>query len=45
VADAETWFEFELPGQLSWRFGEAEARHLCVVGGHGHVVGEQAVFC
>jgi pimeloyl-ACP methyl ester carboxylesterase len=28
VADAETWFERELPGQLGWRFGEAEARRI-----------------
>jgi pimeloyl-ACP methyl ester carboxylesterase len=28
VADAGTWFERELPGQLAWRFGEAEARRL-----------------
>jgi pimeloyl-ACP methyl ester carboxylesterase len=28
VADAGTWFEHELPGQLSWRFGEAEARSI-----------------
>jgi pimeloyl-ACP methyl ester carboxylesterase len=28
VADAETWFERELFGQLAWRFGEAEARHI-----------------
>ena len=28
VADAETWFERELPGQLAWRFGEAEARRI-----------------
>jgi pimeloyl-ACP methyl ester carboxylesterase len=28
VADAETWFERELPGQLEWSFGEAEARHI-----------------
>ena len=27
VADAETWFERELSGQLGWRFGEAEAPH------------------
>ncbi len=26
VADAETWFEHEVSGQLSWHFGEAEAR-------------------
>jgi pimeloyl-ACP methyl ester carboxylesterase len=25
VADAETWFEREVLGQLEWRFGEAEA--------------------
>jgi pimeloyl-ACP methyl ester carboxylesterase len=28
VADAGTWFEYELPGQLGWRFGEAEARRI-----------------
>ena len=28
VADAGTWFERELPGQLDWRFGEAEARRI-----------------
>jgi pimeloyl-ACP methyl ester carboxylesterase len=28
VADAETWFERELPGQLEWSFGEAEARRI-----------------
>ncbi|MDQ3692214.1 MAG: alpha/beta hydrolase [Chloroflexota bacterium] len=28
VADAGTWFEHELPGLLSWRFGEAEARRI-----------------
>ncbi len=28
VADAGTWFEHELPGQLDWRFGEAEARRI-----------------
>jgi pimeloyl-ACP methyl ester carboxylesterase len=28
VADAETWFERELSGQLGWRFGEAEARRI-----------------
>jgi pimeloyl-ACP methyl ester carboxylesterase len=28
VADAGTWFERELPGQLGWRFGEAEARRI-----------------
>jgi pimeloyl-ACP methyl ester carboxylesterase len=38
VADAETWFEHEVPGQLTWRFGEAEARcigqpTLSVLGG------------
>ena len=38
VADAETWFERELSGQLDWRFGEAEARlisqpTLSVLGG------------
>lgn len=38
VADADTWFAREVPGQLAWRFGEAEARRiappvLCVLGG------------
>ena len=38
VADAETWFEREVPGLLDWRFGEAEARRvaqptLAVLGG------------
>jgi pimeloyl-ACP methyl ester carboxylesterase len=38
VTDAGTWFEHELPGQLDWRFGEAEARRsrqpsLSVLGG------------
>ncbi len=28
VADAETWFEHELPELLDWRFGEAEARRI-----------------
>ena len=28
VADAETWFEHEVDGQLGWRFGEAEARRI-----------------
>jgi 3-oxoadipate enol-lactonase len=28
VADAGTWFEQEVPGQLDWRFGEAEARRI-----------------
>lgn len=28
VADAGTWFERELSGQLGWRFGEAEARRI-----------------
>jgi pimeloyl-ACP methyl ester carboxylesterase len=28
VADAETWFEREMSGQLGWRFGEAEARRI-----------------
>ena len=28
VADAETWFEREVGGQLGWRFGEAEARRI-----------------
>ncbi|HZB08245.1 MAG TPA: alpha/beta hydrolase [Rubrobacter sp.] len=28
VADAKTWFERELSGQLGWRFGEAEARRI-----------------
>jgi pimeloyl-ACP methyl ester carboxylesterase len=28
VADVDTWFEHELPGQLGWRFGEAEARRI-----------------
>jgi len=28
VDDAGTWFERELPGQLCWRFGEAEARRI-----------------
>ena len=28
VADAETWFERELSGQLDWPFGEAEARRI-----------------
>jgi len=28
VADAETWFERELSGQLDWSFGEAEARRI-----------------
>lgn len=38
AADAATWFEAEVPGQLDWRFGEAEARRvaqpaLSVLGG------------
>ncbi len=28
VADAGTWFDWELPGLLAWRFGETEARHI-----------------
>jgi pimeloyl-ACP methyl ester carboxylesterase len=28
VADAGTWFEYEVPGLLDWRFGEAEARRI-----------------
>jgi 3-oxoadipate enol-lactonase len=28
AADAGTWFERELPGQLNWRFGEAEAHRI-----------------
>ena len=28
VADAETWFEREVSGQLGWRFDEAEARRI-----------------
>jgi pimeloyl-ACP methyl ester carboxylesterase len=28
VADAETWFEHEVSGQLGWHFGEAEARRI-----------------
>jgi pimeloyl-ACP methyl ester carboxylesterase len=28
VADAETWFEREVSGQLGWRFGEAEAQRI-----------------
>jgi pimeloyl-ACP methyl ester carboxylesterase len=28
VADAGTWFEREVSGQLAWRFGEAEARRI-----------------
>ena len=28
VADAGTWFERELSGQLGWRFGEAEVRRI-----------------
>lgn len=28
VADAETWFEHEVSGQLCWRFGEAEAERI-----------------
>jgi pimeloyl-ACP methyl ester carboxylesterase len=43
VADAETWFEREVPGQLGWRFGEAEARRisqptLCVLGGESNAL-------
>ncbi|HEX5851108.1 MAG TPA: alpha/beta hydrolase [Rubrobacter sp.] len=38
VGDAETWFEHEVAGQLTWRFGEPQARRisqptLCVLGG------------
>ncbi len=38
VGDAETWFEHEVAGQLTWSFGEAQARRisqptLCVLGG------------
>ena len=28
VADAGTWFETELPAQLAWHFGTAEARQI-----------------
>jgi pimeloyl-ACP methyl ester carboxylesterase len=28
VADAPTWFEQEVPGQLAWRFDTAEARQI-----------------
>ena len=28
VADAETWFEREVCGQLGWHFGEAQARRI-----------------
>jgi pimeloyl-ACP methyl ester carboxylesterase len=28
VADAETWFERERPGQLAWRFEEVEVRRI-----------------
>jgi pimeloyl-ACP methyl ester carboxylesterase len=28
VADAPTWFESELPAQLAWRFGTAQARRI-----------------
>src|SRR5690606_12856278 len=28
VADAEHWFERELPGLLDWHFGEVEARRI-----------------
>jgi pimeloyl-ACP methyl ester carboxylesterase len=28
ISDADTWFERELPGQLDWCFGEAEARRI-----------------
>lgn len=28
IADAETWFETELPGWLDWRFSETEARRI-----------------
>jgi pimeloyl-ACP methyl ester carboxylesterase len=43
VADAGTWFERELPGQLDWRFGEAEARRitqpvLSVLGGESEAL-------
>ena len=38
VTDAGTWFDWELPGLLSWRFGGTEARRisqpaLAVLGG------------
>ena len=44
VADAATSFEGELPGLLSWRFGEAEARRvgrpaLSVLGGESGAFG------
>jgi pimeloyl-ACP methyl ester carboxylesterase len=43
VADAETWFERELSGQLAWRFGEAEAWRisqptLSVLGGESDAI-------
>lgn len=43
VADAETWYERELPGLLNWRFGEAEARRvgqstLSMLGGESEVL-------
>ena len=43
VRDAGTWFDWELPGLLGWRFGEAEARRisqpvLAVLGGQSNVL-------
>ncbi len=43
VTDAGTWFDWELPGLLTWRFGEAEARRisqptLAVLGGQSNVL-------
>jgi pimeloyl-ACP methyl ester carboxylesterase len=43
VVDAHTPFEFELPGLLAWRFGEAEARRisqpaLSVLGGESEAL-------
>jgi pimeloyl-ACP methyl ester carboxylesterase len=44
VADAGTWYEREVPGLLSWRFGEAEARRITqptvsVLGGESEKLG------
>jgi pimeloyl-ACP methyl ester carboxylesterase len=43
VADADTWFETELPAQLAWRFDTAEARQitqpvLSIVGGESQAL-------
>jgi pimeloyl-ACP methyl ester carboxylesterase len=43
VTDAGTWFDWELPGLLAWRFGETEAQRisqpvLAVLGGQSNAL-------